>query len=146
MSNQTFEDDKQLLQSNSITPIENPKTPRRNRKGFLRWVAEIIGLVQSYTADDISRLKEAGIGMVEAKTSEKNAMAVKLMAEAAEIHARTENERLKTKGNDTLKKAEALEKVAQVISIIKQNGGDVAFDLPDLMRLLEGDNIKENKL
>lgn len=138
------------LTGRGVEPIGSFNKPV-HRKSWLRTIGEFIGFVKRYTASDLDRLKEAGVALVEAKVDDKRADSEEKIARAADLHASAELKEAQkfvalkeAEGDLILKKAEAIERVANAISKIRQNGGDVSFDLNQLMGLL-GNGEKEDE-
>ncbi|RJQ58928.1 MAG: hypothetical protein C4530_09905 [Desulfobacteraceae bacterium] len=76
-------------------PCEVPERLERNQKqGSKGLWQRILSWIYNYTVDDLNRLKEAGIQIVEADASQKRAEALRKLEEAQKIHAETERIRI----------------------------------------------------
>jgi hypothetical protein len=144
----------------------------KSRKGFFRTIGSFLGLLHDYTAEDIDRLKEAGVQIVESKAKKQYAEAMEKIAKAAELHAMAEVRNAEAQKiladadmvkAETLKIAketeieylakytESIERVNDAISKIKQKGGLVLFNkkqLDDLLKVgsLEFPNDKKSEI
>lgn len=126
------------------------RQPQQHPKSFFYFVAYCWRLLRGYTANDIDRLKEAGVRQVEAKAEKEHAEATAKIGTAAREHAeaeraRAEAEKLraearalrsKSEVENLLAQVEAFERVETAISRIKQRGGDVAFSKAEILRLV----------
>jgi hypothetical protein len=130
-------------------PSRSPRS-QQHPKSFFYFVAYFWRLLKGYTANDIDRLKEAGVRLVEGKAEKEHAEATAKIATAAREHgeaerARAEAEKLraeadllraKSDADSLLSQVEAFERVETAISKIKQRGGDVAFSKAEILRLV----------
>jgi hypothetical protein len=120
------------------------------RKSFSMMARRFVTWIQGYTVDDINRLKEGGVQLVEGKGQTAIAEAKAKIGEAAEHHAKAEHElaqankanaeayaiRKKAEGDYLREQSEAFIRVQEAISRIKQQGGTVAFDEKQLLALV----------
>ena len=63
-------------------PVPQEKVQRRS---FARTLGVWLGLLKDYTAEDINRLKEAGVSKVEGHAKDINANAAQKIAQAAKL-------------------------------------------------------------
>lgn len=105
-------------------------------RSFAKTMLHLWKLVRGYTADDIARLKEAGVRQVEAKAAKDFAEAEEKIANAAKAHAEAEAIRAKAACDLLTAKLEAVERVEAAISRIKQKGGAVAFSEDELRAIV----------
>lgn len=144
-----------------VTPVLIGKTAKllpapqgqekRARRSFGLVVQDIWNAVRGYTAEDVSRLKEGGIQIVEGKGRLPNAEAAVKVAEAAKLHAEAEEIRAraektqaeagairsKTRIEEIKGVASAYSDFVDVASKFKQAGGNVAFDMEQLQKLID---------
>ncbi|MGO9202360.1 MAG: hypothetical protein ACLQM8_17675 [Limisphaerales bacterium] len=132
-------------------------TPKKARRSSFRLLADICRAIGGYTAEDLARLKEGAVLQVEGKGQTAIAEAQAKVAEAAERHAKAEHERAeavkaraeavkataeayaikrKADGEHAKDMATAVNQVAEAISRIKPPGGEFAFDIAQLEKLL----------
>jgi hypothetical protein len=109
-----------------------------------------LGLLKDYTAEDINRLKEAGVSKVEGHAKDINADAARKIAEAAKLHAEADlisAHKAKTAADAyavtrkadadyALSVADAIQKVADAMNNLRQKGGNTGFDEKQLIQLL----------
>jgi uncharacterized protein YdaT len=137
-------------------PVPDPLA-QQQAQATIAWHIQLWRWLKNYSADDIERLKEAGVGRVEAETDVKAAEAMQRMSEAQKNFA--EKERIAQEA--ALKKAEfvktmaeadkisaeateirmrtvmkALQDLTSAVSTIRQNGGEVFFDLKQLEKII----------
>lgn len=141
-----------------------PKFKAQQQRSTFGLVGRLLKAIRGYTIDDIGRLKEAGVGMVEAETKIKESTALKNLAEAERMYAEVEEKRIensikeaelqKLQAEARLVNAEtskteaetvgiknkirevALSRLLQAVSQIRQQGGDVMLDRKQLEKLL----------
>ena len=132
-----------LIHRKATPAISGPGEESKARKGFFRTIGVWLGLLHDYTAEDINRLRKAGLRRVEAGADEAHAKAYrtlaeaeKIWAEAEKIRAEGEAARIKAEGERAEAIARAVEHLRDTISRVKQQGGNVAFDEQQLLFLL----------
>jgi hypothetical protein len=125
----------------AIKGVEKADVAGQPSNWFFRVVADCWRAVRGYAADDISRLKEAGVLQVEAKAQKDLAEAKEKIANAARLHAEAEKFRseayaIRVTADTNLLEAQvkALERIEAIISAIRQKGGSVAFDTNEIAR------------
>lgn len=126
-----------------VNAPSHPQQASIREIGFARWLGSVIGLCKKYTAEDVSRLKEAGVQIVEykAQTEGANARLVaaaasKVEEEVRRIAAETRTREVSSQIENMVAAAEAVERVADAISKFRQNGGDVIFDMNEMRQLI----------
>lgn len=122
------------------------------------WIIRIYYKIRGYAAEDITKLKKVGIEMVEYKSLKEGAEAIKVISEAEKNFAEAESKRVETaikearaqKENVDLTEkmaqnaeriADATERVEKAISKIKQQGGNVFFDIVQLKALIKSGRV-----
>lgn len=116
-------------------------------------VRRVWGWIKGQTVEDVARLREAGVQLVEGEAATKVNQAKKLEAEARKAHAEadaieqdTATKRLllqielrelnKNNLDDSGQVLNAVERVELSMSRIRQDGGSIAFDSDQLSKLL----------
>ncbi len=146
-----FEDDqenKSLLISRRVIPI----VPEHYKEGLAKevkvsWLNRLIGFLKGQTLDDIRRLKEAGIQMVEAKAMGEMANAKHKLAQADKEFAladkirisneETINKQFNKTPDDILKaQSTAIDALEKSITNIRSKGGQVLFDSQQIQSIL----------
>lgn len=135
----------------TIDPAPVPKDLKNKQIGSTySWIVRLWRAIREYTVEDIGRLKEAGVSLVENKSNLKAAETYKSLAEVERTFAEAEDLRQAA----ALKKAqakkveeeakeirirakiEAFEHLSNAVSRIRQQGGEVAFNLEQLENLI----------
>ena len=114
-------------------PEKLKKKQKHGSKGLWQRIKSwLIG----YTVDDINRLKEAGIQVVEASAAEKKADAFRKVAEAQKIHAESEGIRIE---NEIRRQLVGLKLEDNSISEDRQPKNKIQYQMDD--SILENNNI-----
>jgi hypothetical protein len=157
---QAEEEAQQLLIQKTAKALPAPKGLEKKAKlGFLGMVSRLLGAIKGYLVDDLNRLKESGVQIVEGKGQKELAEAKAKITEAAERQANAELKnaeaeqiRAETPASvakieaETLKlRAEAFATVLDAISKIKQAGGSVVFDSAELLAIMQPQAPPEEK-
>ena len=151
---QEQEDQALVIVSKTAKPLSRPSATSQQQKqkerAFFCTVRNAWNWLRGYTAEDVAKLKEAGIQKLQGEGLKPLAEARAKVGEAAERHAnaeklRAEAEKAKAEADAIRRKADgeyakdisiAVQNVADAMSKIKQAGGTVAFDEQQLLKLL----------
>ncbi len=145
------ESGKAKIVKKTIDPAAVPKSFHDEQiHGTYNWFVRLWHAVRGYTANDIGRLKEAGVRLVEnesdlkaADVRKKLAQAERSFAEAEYLRQAAALKRSKAEKKDAEAEAirikattDALDRFSDAVSRIRQQGGDVAFSLEQLENLI----------
>jgi hypothetical protein len=141
---------KTVIIEKKISPLEVPqKLEKQQRKGTFRLFVKCWHWLKGYTADDIVRLKEAGLRKIEADNELKEAEAFKKMAEATESFARAEAIRQETALKKALSEGKVIDSIDykevenaeqrlnSAINKIHLKGGRILIDNNAVKKLIE---------
>lgn len=129
--------------------------PGDKRQRRINWFMKIIYSIRGQAFDDVNRLKEAGVKIVEAEAAHKMATARKVEAEAHAIYVEAEIKRERflqepvakkpvevdsvefNETDDTNKEEEAMQRLLAAARAIKSMGGQVMFDSAQISEELD---------
>ena len=120
----------------SFVPASDESTG--DRRFALSGLKAIWARIVGHTAEDVSRLKEAGVSIAEGEARMRHAEAAAKEAEAAKLFQEAEAQKISNaERRQNIAREDAIERYAQIEAALRMLGGSVAFDATQIQRLID---------